>query len=276
MNRLVRRLPSPAMLVACTALAIALGGTSYAAFRLPRNSVGTPQLRAGAVTKQKIAKRTLTALKGNRGPAGPAGATGPEGLAGATGAQGAQGPLGPTSGTSAGLPETISSSGFTPFGSSGTVTLPGSGRVIVEVSGFYLILCNASGSCSSTVSAFVDGTAVPGAHVNLNAATSSETAENIAVSGVSVPLPAGTHTVQLETKPSANVAVTNSENLHVTAVALGNGCAGRLDASRDGGVGRGPLLRRSSGRYPTYWNCRAHWKVSASLNALPSASEFAH
>lgn len=45
MRRLVTRyLPSPAMVVACTALAVALGGTGYAALTLPRNSVGTKQL----------------------------------------------------------------------------------------------------------------------------------------------------------------------------------------------------------------------------------------
>jgi hypothetical protein len=45
MRRIVRHRPSPAMVVACFALAIALGGTSYAAVSLPKNSVGTKQLR---------------------------------------------------------------------------------------------------------------------------------------------------------------------------------------------------------------------------------------
>jgi len=36
-----RSLPSPAMVVACAALAVALGGAGYAARKLPRNSVGT-------------------------------------------------------------------------------------------------------------------------------------------------------------------------------------------------------------------------------------------
>ena len=49
--RLLRRyLPSPAMVVACLALLVALGGTSYAAIKLPRNSVGNIQLKRGAVT----------------------------------------------------------------------------------------------------------------------------------------------------------------------------------------------------------------------------------
>jgi hypothetical protein len=54
------RLPSPAMVVACTALLIALGGTSYAAIKLPRNSVGTKQLKKNAVTSPKVKNNALT------------------------------------------------------------------------------------------------------------------------------------------------------------------------------------------------------------------------
>ena len=41
MRRILRHRSSPALVVACLALTIALGGTSYAAVTLPRNSVGT-------------------------------------------------------------------------------------------------------------------------------------------------------------------------------------------------------------------------------------------
>lgn len=40
--------------VAYLALFVALGGTSYAAVSLPANSVGTPQIRNGAVTPAKL------------------------------------------------------------------------------------------------------------------------------------------------------------------------------------------------------------------------------
>jgi len=66
-------------LVALLALFIALGGAAYAATQLPKNSVGTKQLKKGAVTKAKIKKSTLKALQGARGPAGPAGPVGPAG-----------------------------------------------------------------------------------------------------------------------------------------------------------------------------------------------------
>jgi hypothetical protein len=55
-----RRLPSPALVVASLALAIALGGTTYAATALPRNSVGARQLRPAAVTTVKLAKSSVT------------------------------------------------------------------------------------------------------------------------------------------------------------------------------------------------------------------------
>lgn len=43
------------------ALFVALSGSAYAAVHLPRNSVGTRQLRNGAVTGKKVARNTLTA-----------------------------------------------------------------------------------------------------------------------------------------------------------------------------------------------------------------------
>jgi hypothetical protein len=59
MQSLTKRLPSPAMVVACTALTIALGGTAWAA-TLPRNSVGTAQLKRNAVTSIKVRNNALT------------------------------------------------------------------------------------------------------------------------------------------------------------------------------------------------------------------------
>ncbi len=46
-------------LIAYLALFIALGGTSYAAISLPAHSVGTRQLRNGAVTGAKVRKHSL-------------------------------------------------------------------------------------------------------------------------------------------------------------------------------------------------------------------------
>jgi hypothetical protein len=46
--------------IAYMALFVALGGTSYAAIRVPRNSVGSAQLRRGAVTNAKVKRGSLT------------------------------------------------------------------------------------------------------------------------------------------------------------------------------------------------------------------------
>lgn len=83
-------IPSHGTIVAYLALFVAVGGTSYAAVKLPRNSVGTVQLKKGAVTGPKVRNGTRTAAKfkrgtltrgpqGERGPTGPTGATGPTG-----------------------------------------------------------------------------------------------------------------------------------------------------------------------------------------------------
>jgi hypothetical protein len=52
MNRTLKHLRGNA--IAYLALFVALGGTSYAAFSLPKNSVGTAQLRNGSVTPPKL------------------------------------------------------------------------------------------------------------------------------------------------------------------------------------------------------------------------------
>src|SRR5262249_40695257 len=57
--------PSAALVVASLALFISLGGTSYAAFKLPKNSVGTKQLKNGAVSSAKIKSGAVTAGKLN-------------------------------------------------------------------------------------------------------------------------------------------------------------------------------------------------------------------
>src|SRR5262245_17256837 len=60
MRRISKRRPSPALVVACLALLVALGGTSYAASQLPANSVGSKQLQKGSVTSIKVKNNSLT------------------------------------------------------------------------------------------------------------------------------------------------------------------------------------------------------------------------
>ena len=51
---LLSRRPGPALVVSIVALVVATSGTGYAALRLPAHSVGTTQLRTGAVHSAEI------------------------------------------------------------------------------------------------------------------------------------------------------------------------------------------------------------------------------
>jgi hypothetical protein len=71
------------MVVALVALFVAMGGTTYAVTKLPSRSVGSIQLKKGAVRSENIAKGAVTASKLAKGlvadarPAGPVGPTQP-------------------------------------------------------------------------------------------------------------------------------------------------------------------------------------------------------
>lgn len=57
------RAPSPALVISVLALFVALGGTSYAALAIPKNSVGTAQLKNNAVSGSKIKNGAVTSSK---------------------------------------------------------------------------------------------------------------------------------------------------------------------------------------------------------------------
>ena len=130
MRRIPLRRPSPALVIACIALGIALGGTGYATvLQVPKNSVGTAQLKSSAVTNKKLAPNAVTSAKvQNRSllradfatgqlPAGPAGPTGPAGLAGPPGLSGVE------------RVESTSATNSTPSRTA-TITCPGGKRLV--------------------------------------------------------------------------------------------------------------------------------------------------
>ena len=65
--------------IACLALFVALGGSAYAATQLPKNSVGSKQLKKGAVTPAKLSAGSTSALTGPQGPKGGKGERGEKG-----------------------------------------------------------------------------------------------------------------------------------------------------------------------------------------------------
>jgi Collagen triple helix repeat (20 copies) len=93
MKRLRPRL-TYANVISTLCLFLVLGGGAYAATKLPKNSVGTNQLRAGAVTPPKLSAAAKSALTGALGPQGVQGALGPRGPEGEAGPRGFEGQRG--------------------------------------------------------------------------------------------------------------------------------------------------------------------------------------
>src|SRR4051794_7969218 len=89
-----------ANVMATIAVFVALGGGAYAAIKLPKNSVGTAQLKKNAVTGAKVKDGSLIAkdFKAGQLPVGAQGAKGDKGDPGAPGAPGTAGTAG-TNGT---------------------------------------------------------------------------------------------------------------------------------------------------------------------------------
>lgn len=104
MRRRFSAVPSPAMVVACIAVVLAMAGSAFAAQAL----ITGADIKDGSVTRADLSTGTVNSLEGKRGPAGrrgftgargPQGDTGPQGTAGPAGPQGPQGPRGPVGDT---------------------------------------------------------------------------------------------------------------------------------------------------------------------------------
>jgi hypothetical protein len=143
-----------ANVVASLALFVALGGLSYAAITLPKNSVGSKQIKANAVTSAKVKQGTLQ--QGDFAPgvlqaggAGPPGPKGDQGIQGVRGIQGLQGPKG----------------GSTDLGFLDPANdLPGANVARIEVDGSqvgstfkgYRVTCPAGEGCTVTIGGVQD------------------------------------------------------------------------------------------------------------------------
>ena len=206
------------------ALFIALGGTSYAAAKLPKNSVGSSQIRSGAVTQSKLEKSVQSKLAkaGAPGPAGATGAQGPKGDTGAQGPPGVQGDKGEkgdpglSSAVVGGNNTSITIAAGDPILSQTSVTLERPGKVLVLVTGTFSVTC--SGSCTRQIGATVNGVQVKG----LYASISGTGTEDLSAVGLTDTLAAGTYPVTITSRISTGTANPNpSTDARVVAVPLG-------------------------------------------------------
>lgn len=70
-----------ANVISCVALFVALGGTSYAIVKVPRNSVGSREVKNRSLKAVDLASGAIQGARGARGPQGPAGPAGERGPA---------------------------------------------------------------------------------------------------------------------------------------------------------------------------------------------------
>jgi hypothetical protein len=154
MTRFRLRRPSPAMVVALLALFVAMGGVGYAALKVPKNSVGSAQIKADAVNSSKVKDGSLLAGDFKAGQL-PAGERGPQGIQGLKGDKGdaclSSDPScrGPKGDTGAQGPGTRSFDGQFP--------VDGGGHVITTINGINLVVrCDAMLNETAVVAQRVD------------------------------------------------------------------------------------------------------------------------
>ena len=226
MNRILARLrPSPAMVVACTALLFALTGAGYAAGVLGPNTVGTKQLKKNAVVSTKVKNRSLLAVDFKAGQL-PRGAQGAPGTPGTNGAPGAQGPPGPTFGvadTTGNEPPAVAGSFLV---RTLNVTLPTTGSFLAMGRVRSTTTC-AAGSCAALYGLYVDGNPVPASAARQpSAASTTSPWDNVAVFGIAANLAAGPHAVTMRVAGEGPWSVINFPDSQLTGVMLGGSGTG--------------------------------------------------
>jgi hypothetical protein len=93
MSQRIRSRLSFANVMSCVAVFIALGGTGYAAVKLPKNSVGAKQIKTNGVGSSEVKNGSLKKVDFKASDL-PVGAQGPQGIQGIQGLQGLKGDKG--------------------------------------------------------------------------------------------------------------------------------------------------------------------------------------
>ena len=235
------RLPRPrltyANVISTLCLFLILGGSAYAATVLPKNSVGTGQLKAAAVTPAKLSDSAKSTLQGppgaigDPGPAGPRGERGERGATGDTGVRGEQGerglqgepglqgergPAGPAEGFTAGAvpPPTAART----LGSA-QVTTGSDGKLLVLARMIGEVHCLEAGA-DVTVALYVDGVAVPGSSSTIV----QRTFVRLSLFGITAAeVPSGSHEVSVGGNCSSGPTLSaDSEDSAIAGIVLGS------------------------------------------------------
>jgi hypothetical protein len=209
------------------ALFVALGGTGYAALKLPRDSVGAKQIKAGAVRSAEVKNHSLKPVDFATLPRGPKGDKGDPGAAGAPGRDATQVVMATGSDSTA---TDIDIGGFNTVVDShqlrSIVTTTAPGRILAQAA---ITLKDASPStgpldarCKISLDdpppALATGTLISqeiAAQLPFTAGTHTD----LAVAGRSAPLPAGTYYVSLHCLSNEPGATFDAGDLTVLAVA---------------------------------------------------------
>ena len=203
-----------ANVVGYLALAVALGGTSYAAISLPAKSVGAKELKPNAVNSKKVRNRSLKAVDFRRGqlPPGEVGLRGPQGPGGAPGLDGLQGPPGPTFAAETDGANNPSTSPDGPALSTLTFTPPSAGKLLVR--SFQPDTDVNCSTGSGFAGLYLDGARIPGTYTRMDGLTGAELAGIVEVT-------AGQHAVSaIGDCPSGDHTGTNSASERTLSVLL--------------------------------------------------------
>ena len=195
--------------VAYLALFVALGGTSYAAVALPKNSVGTAQLQKDAVRSADVKNGSLKSadFKAGQLPAGPPGAAGAPGPAGVLFAM--QGT------TPAGSPPAVPASST----ASTTFTLPAAGKLFAY--GTVGIIAQCTGDEDFEVGLYLDDVPLPASARKVKDNVQTE----LTLTSVTAVVPAGAHTLKIGRACDNDVAFTGTavtNNYTVGALLVGS------------------------------------------------------
>jgi hypothetical protein len=227
---------SYANVMATLAVFIALGGSSYATLTITGKDVKNSSLTGSdvkdnsltgadvkGITSADVTDRSLLAsdFKAGQLPAGPPGAPGQQGQQGAPGQTGAQGPAGPTAGAAGGEyddppadPSIVLEHATIHMSASGRIYAMASIRQAAASCAFTAPSGGAFGNCTMTLGLYVDGEPVPkstysfGVSGGSNGTTFTPNIQaadfDRSVFGVSTPVPAGDHEIQLSGKVDAH------------------------------------------------------------------------